>query len=156
MTTYPNQKTCLVRREMPQQSKNNKRPYMIAYIDNMRKAMQNISRVSSYKLYTYLLGNTDGYHFAISTKDIAEECGISIDSAQDAVKDLIKKGYLVLINKNNYEFHETPIENIKPVEEIKKKFERANGEIEYMSFNELVVLCGGDEEKAMENWRITK
>lgn len=146
MITNPNQKVITINREMPKQTKENKRPYMIAYVDNMREAMQNLNKVSSLKLYMYLLGNNNYYKFALSTKEVSEECGISINSAQDAVRDLIEKGYLVLTTNNHYEFFEAPRR------EIINKF----GKSVLLSYEELLLQCKGDEDKAMEYWRNAK
>ncbi len=145
-----------INREMPKQSKENKRPYMVAYNDNIAAAMQDLKKASSLKLYIYLLGNTDNYRFALSTQDVADKCGISVVSAKDAVNDLIEKGFLVLREKKTYDFYELPQVDIglEPEEEIKKKFRRKSGEVQELSYSELIALCG--ETKAQELWRKTK
>ena len=152
MTTYPNQKTITINREMPKQTKGNKRPYMIAYNDNIEKAMQNINKVSSFKLYIYLLSNNNFYNFALSTKDVSERCGISLDSAQDAVKDLIEKGYLVLIEKKHYDFYETPKVSIEVIGEEKKVF-KIDDIPRLITYDELVNLLNGKKEQADDLWR---
>lgn len=154
--SYPNQKMVYINREMPKQSKENKRSYMVAYNDNIATAMQYLKKASSIKLYFYLLGNVDNYHFALSTQDVANKCGISVVSAKDAVNDLIEKGFLVLREKKTYDFYELPQADIglEPEEEVKKKFRRKDGEVQELSYSELVALCG--EAKAQELWRTTK
>ena len=145
-----------VNREMPKQTKENKRSYMIAYNDNIEAAMQKLEKASSIKLYFYLLGNIDNYHFALSTKDISDRCNISVVSAKNAVNDLIEKHFLVLREKKTYDFYELPQEDIglEPEEEVRKKFKRKSGEVQELSYSELVALCG--EAKAKELWRKTK
>lgn len=141
-----------INREMPKQTKENKRSYMIAYNDNIAAAMKDLNRVSSLKLYIYLLGNTDNYHFALSTQDVADKCGLNLKSAKEAVNDLIEKKYLVLREKKTYDFYEVAKTEIEPVEEIKKEF-KVNGELRVITFVELVELCNGDKDRAIELWR---
>lgn len=150
--SYPNQKMIYVNREMPKQTKENKRSYMIAYNDNIEAAMQVITKISSFKLYIYLLGNTDNYHFALSTQDVADRCGINIKSAKEAVNDLIEKGYLVLREKKTYDFYEVAQKEIEPTEEVKKEF-KVNGVATLLTYEELVNTCSGNKERAADLWR---
>lgn len=150
--SYPNQKMVHVNREMPKQSKENKRSYMIAYNDNIEAAMQKITKLSSLKLYFYLLGNIDNYHFALSTQDVADRCGMNIKSAKEAVNDLIKKGYLVLREKKTYDFYELAQQEIEPTVEVKKEF-KVNGTATLLTYEELINLCSGNKERAADLWR---
>lgn len=156
MVRYPNQKIVRINREMPKESKSTKRPYIIAYKDNVEEAMKKITRVSTLKLYLYLIGNLDNYNFALSTQDVADRCGISIDSAQDAVKDLVEKGFLVLREKKKmYDFYEVPQGELKPVEEVKKQFS-INKKLVQITFAELLEYCKGDRVAAEDFWRRAK
>lgn len=150
--TYPNQKRVVISREMPKQTKDSKRAYMIAYKDNIEAAMKTITKISSLKLYIYLISNVDNYYFALSTQDVSDTCGISLQSAKDAVNDLIEKRYLVLKDKKTYIFYETPHGelDLEPEEEVRKKFRRKSGEIQELTYAELVAL--GGEEKAKKLW----
>lgn len=154
MTTYPNQKTVTINREMPKQTKDNKRSYMIAYNDNIEEAMQIINKPSSIKLYFYLLGNTNNYRFALSTQDFSDRYGINIKSAKDAVNDLIEKGFLVSTGRKTYDFYELPQVEITPIDEIRKTFS-VGGTDKSFSYSELVAFFHGDEDKANYYWRMS-
>lgn len=151
--SYPNQKIITVNREIPKQTKENKEPYMVAYTKHIEEAAQNIHRVSSFKLYLYLLANQNNYRFALSTQDFADRYGLSIDAAKTAVNDLITLGYLVLQDKHAYDFYEKPhiVEDIQPQVVVKKKFLNKDNEQIELSFDELVAKVG--KEKAENIWR---
>ena len=51
MITSPHQRIITVKRDMPKQSKENKRPYMIAYTDVIEEAARNLSTVGEFKVY---------------------------------------------------------------------------------------------------------
>ena len=155
MTTYPNQKMVWVHREMPKQSKENKRTYMIAYNDNIEEAMQVLTKPSSVKLYFYLLGNTNDYHFALSTQDFSDRYGVNLKSAKEAVNDLIEKGFLVLREKKTYDFYELPQAEITPIDEVRKTFS-VGGTDRTFTYSELVDFFHGNEETADKYWRIAK
>lgn len=61
------------------------------------------------KAYTYLCLNQDGYSMALSTEDMANQLGSSTQCMRTAVKGLVKKGYLVQLHGNIYDFVEDPL-----------------------------------------------
>lgn len=151
LITYANQRRITIHREVPKGTKESKRSYVIAYNDNINDAMKNLSKATSFKVYMYMLGNVDNYHFALSTQDIADVCGMSKDTAKSAVNDLIEKGYLVLREKHSYDFYERPRgEELVAVEEKKKKFKTKSGKEIELTFAELAERVG--EEKAKSAW----
>ena len=156
--SYPNQKTVIVNREIPKNSKNDKRPYMIAYIDKIEAAAKNIHKPTSFKLYIYLISNGDQFTFALSTQDFADRYGVSLDSAKDAVNDLIALGYLVLKEKKTYQFFEEPITilDIDDDEPVKKTLNKKNGGTIELTYDELLNYFNGDKEKTDKKWRETK
>ena len=139
---------------MPKQTKENKRSYVVAYTDVITQAAQNFgTKHTAFKLYLYCLCNQDNYHFALSPQDFANEYGVSLKSAKDAVNELIAAGYLVLRNKKTYDFYETPhLDDLEPVDEVRKKFETKSGKVLELTFSELVEKLG-DRNKAEEKWR---
>ena len=153
LITYANQRRITIHREVPKGTKESKRPYVIAYNDNINDAMKNISKVSTLKAYLYLIQNTNNYYFALSTQDISDTTGISLKSAKDAINDLIEKGYLVLRDKHTYDFYERPIDDSIPVEEEKKSFKVKGTTDEYieLTYQELVNRVGS-AEKAKILW----
>lgn len=151
--SYPNQKMVYINRDMPKQTKESKRPYVVAYTDVIAKASTTLgTKHTAFRLFMYLLCNKDNYYFALSPQDFADEFGVSLKSAKDAVNDLIASGYLVLREKKVYDFYEVPHSlDIEPVETKKKKFKMKDGSIREFSYEELVDRMG--EEKANNAWR---
>lgn len=153
MTTSPNQRIITVKRDMPKQSKENKRPYMIAYTDVIEEAARNLSTVGEFKVYLYMINNQDNYKFGCSPQNIADRYGLNIDTVKKAINKLIEKGYIVKI-KGTYEFHEKPLVlDLEPIEEIRKKFS-SKGQILELTYIELVELVG--EERAKFAWDSAK
>lgn len=152
--SYPNQKMVYINRDMPKQTKENKRPYVVAYTDVITQAAQNLgTKHTAFKLYLYCLCNQDNYHFALSPQDFSNQYGVSLKAAKDAVNELIAAGYLVLREKKTYDFYETPhIDDIEPLDEIRKKFKTKSGKELELTFSELVEKLG-DKNKAEEKWR---
>ena len=148
MTTSPNQRIFTIRRDMPKQSKDNKRPYMVAYNDVIEEAGRNLSTVGAFKVYMYCISNQDNYRFGCSPQDIADKYGISLKTAKDGIDKLIENGYLISTGKNTYEFHERPVEiGLEPVEEVRKKFRTKKGNVIELTYAELVDRVGQDKAK---------
>lgn len=146
MTTSPNQRIFTIRRDMPKQSKDNKRAYMIAYTDVIEEAGRNLSTVGAFKVYMYCISNQDNYRFGCSPQDIADKYGISLKTAKDGIDKLIENGYLISTGKNTYEFHERPVEiGLEPVEEVRKKFRTKKGNVIELTYAELVDRVGQDK-----------
>ena len=153
MTTSPNQRIITIRRDMPKQSKDNKRPYMVAYTDVIEEAARNLSTVGEFKVYLYMINNQDNYKFGCSPQNIADRYGLNIDTVKKAINKLIEKGYIVK-TKGTYEFHEKPLVlDLEPIEEIRKKFS-SKGQILELTYAELVELVG--EERAKFAWDSAK
>lgn len=153
MITSPHQRIITVKRDMPKQSKENKRPYMIAYTDVIEEAARNLSTVGEFKVYLYMINNQDNYKFGCSPQNIADRYGLNIDTVKKAINKLIEKGYIVK-TKGTYEFHEKPLVlDLEPIEEVRKKFS-SKGQILELTYIELVELVG--EERAKFAWDSAK
>ena len=153
MVTSPHQRIITVKRDMPKQSKENKRPYMIAYTDVIEEAARNLSTVGAFKVYMYCISNQDNYNFGCSPQDIADRYGLNLDTAKKGINKLIEKGYIVK-TKGTYEFHEKPLVlDLEPIEEIRKKFS-SKGQILELTYAELVELVG--EERSKFAWDSAK
>ena len=153
MITSPHQRIITVKRDMPKQSKENKRPYMIAYTDVIEEAARNLSTVGEFKVYLYMINNQDNYKFGCSPQNIADRYGLNIDTVKKAINKLIEKGYIIK-TKGTYEFHEKPLVlDLEPIEEIRKKFS-SKGQILELTYAELVELVG--EERAKFAWDSAK
>ena len=146
MITSPHQRIITIKRDMPKQSKDNKRPYMIAYTDAIEEAGRNLSTVGAFKVYMYCISNQDNYRFGCSPQDIADKYGISLKTAKDGIDKLIENGYLISTGKNTYEFHERPVEiGLEPVDTIRKKFRTKKGNVIELTYAELVDRVGQDK-----------
>lgn len=153
MITSPHQRIITVKRDMPKQSKENKRPYMIAYTDVIEEAARNLSTVGEFKVYLYMINNQDNYKFGCSPQNIADRYGLNLDTVKKAINKLIDKGYIVK-TKGTYEFHEKPLVlDLEPIEEVRKKFS-SKGQILELTYAELVELVG--EERAKFAWDSAK
>lgn len=103
---YANQNIIQINREMPE--KGTKRPYLNLYNDNLFAAMQELDGEAAIKLYLYLAANQKGFNLNFSPKHFAETCGMSLNSARTASKQLIEKGFLIQDESNHYQFYEVP------------------------------------------------
>lgn len=152
--SYPNQKVVQIHRDMPKETKENKRAYVVAYNDVIAKAATNLgTKHTAFKLFLYLLCNKDNYRFALSPQDFSNEYGVSLKAAKEAVNELVSAGYLVLREKKTYDFYETPHnDDIEPAAEVKKKFQTKSGKSLELTFSELLDYVGS-KEIAEEKWR---
>lgn len=102
--TVPNQKIVKVNKEPC--SKTN------LYAAINLEAMEEAARVldaGAFKLWVYFAKNQNGYEFALSNKDASESFGIKIKQYNNAVNELIEKGFLVNTKGNNYAFNEIAV-----------------------------------------------
>ena len=74
----------------------------------MEKAAQELD-AGAFKLWCYFAKNQNGYEFALSSKDAADNFGLKKKQYDNAVKELIEKSYLVVSKGNNYVFNEIPV-----------------------------------------------
>ena len=103
MATVANQKTITTVKE--KSDKDNK--YAIFNLDALNYAMIDL-KASGFKLWCYLNKNQNGYTFGLSAVEAVkwgEGCRKSYDNA---VKELIEKGYLVDRGGNHFDFYELP------------------------------------------------
>lgn len=156
MSSYPNQNTFLVNKEDVKRDSGKIRPYLTAYIDTIQTASKNLPG-NSFKLYIYLLSNVNNYTSAFSPKDMANKYGCSIDSAREAFKTLINKGYLTLINgtKTKYIFKDVAVDTPKDISNFvsiseKKQFKVGNDIVEW-TFEELKKALPQETEETIQN-----
>ena len=63
-------------------------------------------KAGAFKLWVYIAKNQNNFTFGLSNKAVAECFGIKKDQYDNAVKELIEKGYLIEIKNNEYVFKE--------------------------------------------------
>lgn len=94
MKSFPNQYSIVINRQAVKNSSGKNRPYLIVYNDNLTMAMKKLSG-TAFKVYIYLLSNKDNYKLEYSPQAIANEIGISKDSARKALKEFEAKRYII-------------------------------------------------------------
>ena len=105
--TNPEQKIVKVNK---QPTDNTKRENYYAKINLV--AMSNAAidlDAGAFKLWIYFAKNQDNYEFALSSKDAAENFGLKKKQYDNAVAQLIDKGYLNQIAGLKYSFCEAPV-----------------------------------------------
>lgn len=103
--TVPNQKVVKVNKEVC----NKQNIYATINITAMEKAAQELA-AGAFKLWVYFAKNQHGYEFALSSKEIEANFGIKIKQYNNAVDELIEKGYLVQQGESNsYLFMESAV-----------------------------------------------
>ena len=107
MAQYANQKQITIKRENVSESKANKRPYLIAYQDNLQQAMLDLTP-AAFKVYIALLFNADGYRLDFSPEHIKDLTGLCKDTIRKAMTLLELRGYIKTLEFNKYIFSETP------------------------------------------------
>lgn len=103
MKTAANQKIVCLHKALADREN----PYGIVNKDCMYRASQNLG-YNEFRIYMYIITNTDNYEFALSPADIAESMGANKREIQKNINSLIKKGYLILEpdSGNRYIFRE--------------------------------------------------
>jgi ferredoxin len=74
----------------------------------MEQAAQKLD-AGAFKLWVYFAKNQNGYEFALSSSEVEKTFGMKIKQYNNAVKELIEKGYLVEICGNCYKFCESGV-----------------------------------------------
>lgn len=104
METVPNQKVVQIQKEKV--GKNN------LYATISLKGIDRAATLpkSTFKLWAYLVKNQDKYMFALSSRDFCKWAGVSKNTYETAVKELIRNGYLVQkeSGSNVFIFYEMP------------------------------------------------
>ena len=102
--TVPNQKVVKVTKE-PCNKQN-------IYATINIQAMEFSARVldaGAFKLWCYFAKNQESYEFALSSREVELTFGMKIKQYNNAVKELIAKGFLVETTSNHYTFIEKPL-----------------------------------------------
>ena len=102
--TVPNQKIIKVSK----QPCDKQHYYSAINLVAMEEAAINLD-AGAFKLWMYFAKNQNNYEFALSSKDAEANFGIKIKQYNNAVAELMNKGYLVNTKGNNYIFNEKPV-----------------------------------------------
>lgn len=99
--TSPNQKTIQVKKEKC----DNYNYYTMINLQALETAAIDL-KSGAFKMWVYFAKNQNNYTLALSNKAASEYFGIKKDQYDNAIKELIEKGYLIEQSKNNYMFCE--------------------------------------------------
>lgn len=81
--------------------------YMMCNLNALELAAADLS-AGAFKLYIYFVKNQNGYIFDLSSKDIKDKWGMGKTQYDNAVKELINKGFLLETEKNKFIFTDKP------------------------------------------------
>lgn len=108
MRTNPNQKIITI-----QKTKCNKQNlYTTINIQAMEQAAIDLD-AGAFKLWCYFMKNQDTYKFSLSNTDVKDRFGIKIKQYNNAVQELIAKGYLINTSGNQFTFYDMPVVDTK-------------------------------------------
>lgn len=108
--SFPNQKIVTIQKEKCDAQN----LYAKINIQAMQKAMCELKKMSSVKLWLYFAKNRPYHTFELSRTE-CEKWGLKTDAYHDAVNDLIAKGYLQNIRGNEYFFNEKGANREMPI-----------------------------------------
>ena len=99
----PNQKQITIKREKTIKDQ----LYTKINLDSLHSAALDLD-AGAFKLWCYFVKNQDNYVFALSRQTVEETFGIKVKQYNNAISELIKKGYLEEVQQYKYIFHEKP------------------------------------------------
>ena len=102
--TVPNQKVVRVNKQKCDKSN----LYATINLEAMEKAALDLD-AGAFKLWVYFAKNQQSYEFALSSSAIEKSFGMKIKQYNNAVAQLIEKGYLVEQSGNYYIFNEVAV-----------------------------------------------
>lgn len=99
----PNQKTI----EVKKAKSDKENIYGIVNLDAAKEAGRTL-KAGAYKLWIYFTLQQDNYKFELSSKYLNDEWGIGIKQYNNAIHELIDKGYLIQESEesNRFKFYE--------------------------------------------------
>lgn len=140
MKTVPNQKIVKVQKEKC--DSNNL--YACINLAAMEEAAQDLD-AGAFKLWCYFAKNQMNYEFALSSKAVEDTFGIKIKQYNNAIAQLIAKGYLNETSANRYEFKEIAVmtkgNNVEQIE--KHVILKGNNDV-MTKGNNVVILKGNN------------
>lgn len=134
---YYGQRFIKINRQNVMASKSTGRLYLIAYYENLKNAMLDLS-ASAFKCYLTLMMNKDKFIIDYSPQYISTVSNLSKQTVRKALKELAEKGYLIQVDQKNYNFYEYPhLFKTKKKEQRKTIIDRTTGEVFHYTYNEL-------------------
>lgn len=151
---YFGQRKIRINRQTVSASKQTGRIYLIAYQDNIKKAIKQLS-ASAFKCYLVLMMNKDQYQIDYSPQYFSSVASICRDTARKALKQLCQKNYLVKLDDKNYDFYEYPPFFLRKEKEQKRTvIDKYTGEVFHYTYKQLKALV--NEQTANKLWQEAK
>jgi hypothetical protein len=123
--TVPNQKVITVKKEKTDE----KNYYCKINLSALEYSAIDLQS-GAFKLWIYLAKNQPNYTFGLSSKALEENFGMKIKQYNNAVAELIEKGYLIKQKGNSYFFSEKPIkDNTVITKKDNENMTKSNNEI---------------------------
>ena len=151
---YYGQRKIKINRQAVSASKLTGRIYLIAYQDNIKSAIQNLSS-SAFKCYLVLMMNKDKYQIDYSPQYFSSVASVCKDTARNNLKQLCQKGYLIQTDETHYNFYQYPPFSYKKANEEKRQIiDYSTGEVFIYTYNELRKFV--NEQTAKKLWQEAK
>lgn len=156
-----NMKNIVINRTLPQ--KGDKKKFLSVYYDNLSLASKLLNDSTAFKIFLYLLCNSDKYTEQFTENKVINDFGVDRSKIDKAILELEEKGYLIKLSDSSYQFYETPKETkrfyIQPIEHRLAYYEDGTSKVvSYHEFyNNLKDSCSDYEiNKSWENLREIK
>lgn len=148
MFTSPNQRIITVKKNVPADKDH---PYTLCVKEVVLEAAKEL-KGNDFKLFMYFYTNRNNYMSAFSPQDVADNWGMSADTARNCFNNLIDKGFISPSGKNKYIFSDRVV-GIKPAMIIEKKFVNSKGEVAWFTYEELLNEVNNNQEIADRFWQ---
>lgn len=139
--TNPKQKIVKVNKQVC----NKENLYATINLEAMSKSAIDLD-AGAFKLWVYFAKNQNNYEFALSSKDANDTFGLKKKQYDNAVAELIEKGYLVQTEGLHYTFNEVPVVSKGNNEEINDNSVVSKGNNHDVSKGNNVVVSKGNNE----------
>lgn len=136
MSYIPNQKHIYVRKKIC----DTENIYCMINLIALEEAAQSLD-AGAFKFWVYLAKNQDEWDFDLSSKHARETFGLKKRQYDNAVAELIEKGFLVKEDGNNYVFYESLSLKSSPEEcHNSRKKHSCNKENKVINFNQRIII----------------
>ena len=152
MLTSPNQRIITIKKTVEGDKAH---PYTLCVKEILVEAAK-VLKGNDFKLFMYFYSNKEDWTLGFSPQDVADNWGMSTDTARSCFNNLIDKGFIVPLGKNKFKFYDKSQKSnikIKPMIEKRKTFsDDETGEEFKLTYKELLETVG-DKETADILWK---
>ena len=148
MLTSPNQRIITIKKTVVGDKEH---PYTLCVKEILVEAAKEL-KGNDFKLFMYFYSNKEDWTLGFSPQDVADNWGMSADTARSCFNNLIDKGFIVPSGKNKFKFYDSVVD-IKPAMIIEKKFVNSKGEVAWFTYEELLNEVNNNKEIADRFWQ---